>query len=101
MSLSELIKFRDLADQLLQRETKQFLHNFTERHPPLILSALFVHFQKYPESSQPVIDDIKRCISSIIEKRDEDEDDDMKRLDKGYSSSPICCPCSPIPIFFC
>ena len=89
MSLPELVKFRDLADQLSQHETQQLLLHFSERHARLILSALFVHFQKNPESSQSVIGDMHRCISNIIETREKDntneEDDDSGNPKRLYN----------------
>ena len=52
---------------------QQLLHYLSEHYGDLLLTALFVHFQKMSlsnlESANPVVDDVNRCISSIIESR--------------------------------
>ena len=87
MTLPELIKYRDLANQLSQQETQQLMHQFSEQHGQLILSALFMHLRttmisdpEWPESTKQVLDDMNRFICSIVEAREKNTPNDDETI---------------------
>ena len=90
MALPELIKYRDLANQLSPQETQQLMRQFSEHHGQLILSALFMHLRTTmnsdPEGTQQVLDDLNQCISSIVEGRENDTPND----DEAITPKKLC-----------
>ena len=83
VSLAEIIKFRNVTSQLSHQEAQELLNHVSNQHKDVVISALFLYFQKHSlsENTRSLIGDVTRWTSNIIEARDSDSANRNEKTD--------------------